>query len=94
MSLLTYAPLVVHYYATFKVHQDPKPIQALNDPTLFDGHGRYETTKLLDVFMAREFAKLPAAKNVVISAPTPGFCFSSLRREFESTIFQSVTNLI
>jgi len=83
-----YAPFVVHFYAKFKVHQNSKPIQALNDQTLFDAHDRYQTTKLLDVFMAREFAKLPTAKNVVISAPNPGFCFSSLRREIDSVILR------
>lgn len=79
---------VVHSFAKFRVHQDPKPIQALNDQTTFERNDRYRTTKLLDIFMAREFAKLPIAKNVVVSAPNPGFCFSSLRREIDSVILR------
>lgn len=86
IRLLTH--FVVHSFAKFKVHQDPQPIQALNDQTNFERNDRYRTTKLLDIFMAREFAKLPIAKNVVVSAPNPGFCFSSLRRDIDSVILR------
>jgi len=84
----------IHTFAKFKVHQDPKPIQALNDQATFETNDRYRTTKLLDVFMARDFAKLPIAKNVVVSAPNPGFCFSSLRREIDSVLLRLFERLL
>lgn len=35
---------------------------------------RYELTKLLDVFLTRQIASLPAANGVVVNAVNPGFC--------------------
>jgi retinol dehydrogenase-12 len=38
-------------------------------------------SKLLDVFMAREIAQLPAAQKVNVNSLNPGLCVSELRRD-------------
>ena len=36
---------------------------------------------VLDVFMAREMAKLPAASRVIVCSVNPGLCKSDLRKD-------------
>lgn len=40
---------------------------------------RYNVSKLLDLFLVREIAKLPLAKDVVVDVVNPGMCVSDLR---------------
>jgi len=76
---------IVHYRASFAEHNHSKPLLALNDPTKFDGHDRYSTTKLLDVFLARKIAQLPkvTANGIVVNSVNPSLCQSDLGREFQ-----------
>lgn len=39
----------------------------------------YNISKLLDVFLARKIAALPAAKNVQVTTANPGLCKSAFR---------------
>jgi len=55
--------------------------------------GRYELTKLLNVFFVRELTKrLPANSPVIVTAVNPGYCKSELRRHlsFMQGIFDRV----
>jgi hypothetical protein len=61
-----------------------KLLDALNDPTQFDGVAAYNLSKLLEIFVARELAALPIASNVVINTANPGLRHSSLRRDIPS----------
>jgi NAD(P)-dependent dehydrogenase (short-subunit alcohol dehydrogenase family) len=51
----------------------------------FNGHDRYSTTKLLDVFLARKIAQLPkvAASGVVVNSVNPSLCESDLGRDLQ-----------
>ncbi|KAH8919129.1 NAD(P)-binding protein [Atractiella rhizophila] len=68
----------------FGEREQPSILQALDDDKVFQKYGiggaRYPTTKLLDLFLVREVAKLPQAQNILVSAAQPGFTYSGLRR--------------
>jgi hypothetical protein len=78
-------PGALHYRARFPESNYSKPLLALNDPTTFDAHDRYSTTKLLDVILARKIAQLPKvmASGVVINSVNPSLCKSDLGREIQ-----------
>jgi retinol dehydrogenase-12 len=68
--------MIVHYWAQFP-QQDAKGslIEALDDPIGFiSPNERYNMSKVLDVFMAREIAKLPAVTSgkVNVNSANPG----------------------
>jgi len=42
----------------------------------------YNTSKLIDVYIAREISKLPAASKIIVNSCNPGLCVSDLRRGF------------
>ncbi|KAJ7794075.1 hypothetical protein B0H14DRAFT_3497401 [Mycena olivaceomarginata] len=55
----------------------------LNDPSQSNALSgdRYPTTKLFDLFLAREISKLPQAEGVVINVVDPGLCRSDITRD-------------
>jgi retinol dehydrogenase-12 len=66
----------VHYWAKFP-QQDAvgSVVEALNDPQQFGGgEERYNMSKVLSVFNARELAKLPAVTSgkVIVNSVNPG----------------------
>ncbi|KAJ6534670.1 hypothetical protein DFH09DRAFT_1180286 [Mycena vulgaris] len=71
------------FIAEFPEKSASNILKALNDETqgkLFD---RYATSKLLNYFLAREIAKLPQAKDVVVNVVAPGLCSSDLGRDLD-----------
>lgn len=68
--------IAVHYWAKFAQKDVAGSLlDALNDPKQYaDGSERYNVSKLLNLFMAREIAKLPAAASgqVVVNTVNPG----------------------
>ena len=69
----------LHVLVTFPEQKDAHPIAALNDQSLYKAGGwdRYNTTKLLVVFLTRELAKR-ATTGVIVNTSNPGFCKSDL----------------
>jgi len=68
--------MIVHYWAKF-VEQNAQGsiIEALDDPKYFGSTGeRYNVSKVLSVFTARELAKLPAVTSgkVNVNSANPG----------------------
>jgi hypothetical protein len=74
-------------------------LQVLNDEGKTNSKDRYPTSKLLDLFLAREIAGLPKAQGVVVkyvynrikylfrpvlsSVVDPGLCISELGRDMD-----------
>jgi NAD(P)-dependent dehydrogenase (short-subunit alcohol dehydrogenase family) len=56
-------------------------LPALNDQSKYNGADRYSTTKLIGLLWAKEFAKVTANDQIVVNAPNPGFCRTSLMKE-------------
>ncbi|GAA5914900.1 hypothetical protein JCM6882_008102 [Rhodosporidiobolus microsporus] len=90
----------VHYVAGFNERKavpskHSSYLAALDDESIFVGSDRYNVSKLLDVMMAREFAKLPAlkAKGVVVNSVNPGLTKSALRRDAPGVV-ECVLNVI
>ncbi|KAF8199209.1 hypothetical protein K438DRAFT_1823202 [Mycena galopus ATCC 62051] len=70
--------------ASFPFKSAPHILTALNDKTKFKGDDvmdRYPTSKLFDLYLAREIAALEAAKGVVVNVIAPGLCASELGRD-------------
>lgn len=55
-------------------------LQDLNDPNSPNAKMRYPLTKLVSVFIGRQLAQLPQAKDIVVSLVCPGLCVSELNR--------------
>lgn len=53
----------------------------LNDEKSVNNSRRYQFTKLLCVFIARRWAALPLAKDVVVNVVNPGLCRTEIFRE-------------
>ncbi|KAF7370345.1 hypothetical protein MSAN_00665900 [Mycena sanguinolenta] len=72
------------YTAKFSERSAAKILQAMNDESQCkDIVDRYPTTKLLDLFLAREIAKLPQAQGVVVNVAAPGLCVTDLGRDIK-----------
>lgn len=71
----------VHFWSKFPQQDAPTLLAALNDESQALMSDRYNLSKLLDIFITREIAKLPAAQKVVVNTLTPGLCVSELRRD-------------
>lgn len=66
--------------AYFAERTVPGPtLTALNDPKHFGLADRYNVSKLISLFLAREIAPLPLAKDVVVNVVHAGLCESGLR---------------
>ena len=73
--------LTVHEWAAFPQKEAPTLLAALNDKSQAVFNDIYNTSKLLDILMTRELAKLPAAQKIVVNCLNPGLCVSDLRRD-------------
>lgn len=67
---LTITGSEVHFWTKFKESSDPHPIHALNDKSRFDGKDRYNVSKLLNIYLAREVGAL-ASDKVVVNVVSP-----------------------
>ena len=63
--------------AVFSEQKEAHPIIALNDRSRFKGDDRYNTTKVLTMFLTKEFSK-HASGGVIVNDTNPGFCKSGL----------------
>ncbi|WRT66633.1 uncharacterized protein IL334_003592 [Kwoniella shivajii] len=75
----------VHYFAIFpQKNATGSLIEALNDPTQFENMSeRYNMSKVLSVFIAREISKLPSVTSgkVTVTSVNPGLCKSEFRAD-------------
>lgn len=55
-------------------------LSALNDPKKYNQQDRYPVTKALSLLWTKELAERVASSEVIINAPTPGFCKTGLMR--------------
>eukprot|EP01113_Clastostelium_recurvatum_P045503 TRINITY_DN7824_c1_g1_i3.p1 TRINITY_DN7824_c1_g1~~TRINITY_DN7824_c1_g1_i3.p1 ORF type:complete len:337 (-),score=34.71 TRINITY_DN7824_c1_g1_i3:76-1086(-) len=78
----------VHAWTSYDQRSARDPISALNDPSRSSIKDRYPVSKLLNVFMTRQFATRMKAKfpDVSIHCLNPGFCKTALSREFTGLI--------
>ncbi|KAF7356361.1 Carnitine acetyl transferase [Mycena venus] len=62
----------------------PKILETLNDESQCGKNmwDRYTTSKLFNLFLAREIAKMSQAQGVVVNVVAPGLCASELGRDF------------
>jgi hypothetical protein len=58
--------LTVHIVAQFPQKKSPNILQAMNDKSQFLRTDRYQTSKLFNIFITKELAKLKAAEGVVV----------------------------
>lgn len=72
----------VHEWAKFPQQDEPTILAALNDKSKAVDSDLYNMSKLLDVLMTREIAKLPNASKINVNSLNPGLCVSELRRDF------------
>ncbi|KAI0409302.1 NAD(P)-binding protein [Xylaria palmicola] len=92
----------LHYVAPLSELQpgDRSIIDRLNDPKTSDMQGRYNLTKLLVVYLVREFAgrcQSSTKGTCIINTPNPSFCKSNLAQDeraagykvFEATMARS-----
>lgn len=81
---LTFVSSEVHTMAKFEERKSPRLLKALNDESATDMYDRYQVSKLLEVFYARELAarfQRTGKSNVIINYLNPGLCHSSLSRD-------------
>jgi len=76
----------VHEWAKLAQQDQPNIIEALNKKEKATVQDTYNISKLLDVFMAREIAKLSAASKVIVTSVNPGLCKSELRDDLPRPI--------
>ncbi|KAJ7808982.1 hypothetical protein B0H14DRAFT_2608379 [Mycena olivaceomarginata] len=80
---LTLTGSAAQFMARFSEKRATNILQTLNDPSQSNALSgdRYPTTKLFDLFLAREISKLPQAEGVVINVVDPGLCRSDITRD-------------
>ncbi|GAA6009759.1 hypothetical protein JCM10207_004183 [Rhodosporidiobolus poonsookiae] len=89
---LTVVASDVHYVAAWTERKavpskHSTHLAALNDKEIFTTFDRYNTTKLLEILLVRELAKLPSVQGkVVLNTVNPGLTKSSLTREMPRPI--------
>ncbi|KIM22320.1 hypothetical protein M408DRAFT_79206 [Serendipita vermifera MAFF 305830] len=74
----------VHQIVPIREKNKPEIFRALNDESQFRAGERYALTKLLDLLMTEELAKVPLLRDVIVCSVNPGFCQSDLMREASS----------
>ncbi|KIM23279.1 hypothetical protein M408DRAFT_27970 [Serendipita vermifera MAFF 305830] len=74
----------VHQIVPIREKNKPEIFRAFNDESQFRAGERYALTKLLDLLMTEELAKVPLLSDVVVCSVNPGFCQSDLMREASS----------
>lgn len=55
---------------------------------------RYNFSKLISLFLARQIARLPLAKDIVVDVVNPGLCVSELRNEMSQSIMGKLLDKI
>ncbi|KAJ6620576.1 hypothetical protein B0H10DRAFT_1791582 [Mycena sp. CBHHK59/15] len=80
---LTFTGSGALFLAKFAEKSASNILQELNDKAKSVQKDRYATSKLLDLFLAREIAELPKAEGVVVNVVDPGLCISELGRDVE-----------
>ncbi|KAJ7850538.1 putative short-chain dehydrogenase [Mycena leptocephala] len=80
---LTFTGSGALFLASFPEKTAPNILQVLNDEGKTNAKDRYPTSKLLDLFLAREIAGLPKAQGVVVNVVDPGLCISELGRDMD-----------
>lgn len=81
---LTMVSTEAHGFAKFEERKADNIFEKLNDRSACDFRERYPTSKLVELFAARELAtrsKQSGKPDVIINMPNPGFCHSELARE-------------
>jgi retinol dehydrogenase-12 len=76
---LTFTASDAHFFTSFPEGATPHPLATLSDPNQFRRFDRYNVTKLINIFLARELAKL-AGPNIVVNSVNPGLCRSEFFR--------------
>ena len=76
------------HWSYFKARDSPNIFEALNDPANWDGPARYSTSKLMEVFLARELAERvnSTTPQIGICTVNPGMCRSDLANELTANI--------
>jgi retinol dehydrogenase-12 len=67
---ITFTGSEVHYWAAWKGEHE-HPLDELNDKTKYQRGDRYNVSKLINIFLAREIGKL-AGEDVVVNVVNPG----------------------
>ncbi|KAF7356347.1 hypothetical protein MVEN_00967000 [Mycena venus] len=80
---LTFTGSGALFLTKFAEKSAPKILEALNDEGQSNFKDRYSSSKLLDLFLAREIARLPRAEGLVVNVVDPGLCISELGREVD-----------
>ncbi|KAJ7735789.1 hypothetical protein B0H16DRAFT_128083 [Mycena metata] len=75
------------YLAKFSERSGAKLLETLNNESESNIIDRYNTSKLFNLFLAREIATLPQAKGVVVNVVHPGLCTSELGRDLSLSPF-------
>ena len=81
---LTIVSSEVHFYTPFKERKADNILQTLNDKSKWIPMDRYQLSKLLEVYFAREIADWTTkhdGNQVVVNYMNPGFCKSELGRD-------------
>lgn len=61
-------------------------LRDLNDPSSPNNFQRYAFSKLVSIFLARQFAQLPKAAGLVVDVVCPGLCLSELVRHCDDAM--------
>ncbi|KAJ7763576.1 hypothetical protein DFH07DRAFT_1059253 [Mycena maculata] len=75
------------FRAIFPARSAPEILQAMNDPTQGVKSDRYETSKLFNLYLAREIAQLRQAQGVVVNVAHPGLVVSGIARDYNFGAF-------
>ncbi|SGY74432.1 BQ5605_C005g03363 [Microbotryum silenes-dioicae] len=79
---LTIVGSEVHGWARFEEAKVPgSTLDALNSPEHFYKTDRYNITKLLNMYLAHNLARILEKDSVIVNVVNPGLCVSELRKE-------------
>lgn len=74
----------MHQVVPIRDKNKPEIFKALNTESLYRENERYPLTKLLDLLLTQELAKVPQLADIVVCSVNPGFCRSGLMRDIPS----------
>ncbi|KAH7115006.1 dehydrogenase [Dendryphion nanum] len=84
-SRLTIVSSETHYWVPFSERNSSNILARMDAPETFEVPWRYNLSKLLEVFWARELASRTKSKEVIVNTVNPGLCWSQLHREDSTT---------
>ncbi|KAF7345670.1 hypothetical protein MVEN_01586700 [Mycena venus] len=84
---LTLTGSAAMFFSTFAEKHAPNILQTLNNPAKSTLGNRYSVSKLFNLYIVREIARLQQAEGVVVNVVEPGFCVSDLMREHNYNAF-------